>query len=315
MSGLTANRRLLACFAASVALHAAATGVVTLRDGLGAPDPVAFDAPSAHKTPPVLGDAVGNAASIDWIGFDSPLRHIAPESLANQAALALNAGERAPSVRPAAPAPEPLDSAAEAASEEQRPPAAAIQLQPREAGDLPAILEDARALAPIFAQLRAAILARALRPLPDSPPVPAEPRVEAPPASSPPAPPAGALADPGAPSDRESPAASREPVADVRLQAGRVVSAAGLEIRTRKPRFETLTRLVANPRNPIVRISFNREGLVANVELLESSTVQAVDDPVVAAVYNWTAAGEPLLKLREGDPDATVDVVIRILLR
>src|SRR5690606_25128340 len=91
--------------------------------------------------------------------------------------------------------------------------------------------------------------------------------------------------------------------------------ASGLEIRTRKPQFETLTRLVSNPRNPVVRISFNRLGRVANVELLESSRVTAVDDPVVTAVYNWTAAGEPLLKLPESDPNATVEVVIRLLPR
>lgn len=315
MSGFTANRRLAACFVASVALHAAATGVVTLQDRFGAPSPASSHARFPENKPPVLGDAVGASASIDWIGFDSPRRHVAPESLVNQAALALNAGERAPSIQTPAPAPEPSSSAADAASQEQPPPAAAIQLEPTEAGDLPALLGDVRALAPLFAQFRAAILAQAMRPLPDSPPAPEQPRIEAPPAPSPPARPAGALADPGVPSDRESPAASREPVVDVRLQAGRVVSAAGLEIRTRRPHFETLTRLVAHPRNPIVRISFNRGGLVGNVELVESSAVAAVDDAVVAAVYNWTAAGDPLLKLPEGDPDATVDVVIRILLR
>jgi len=312
--------RLPACILASLALHAATAAIVAHRqDGRTAAAAVSKP-PKPASEPPILGDAAG-AASIDWIGFESPNPHIAPESEVNRPALAINAGPVAPPVPPAPPAAAAAAPSPAPAAEQPVPePAGGIRLDAVEASDITLAAADQPALGSLFDQLRAMMAAQAQRP-PESRPLEQartepQPRpVEAQPAPTPPAPQAGAADDPGAPSDREAAAASREPVAEVRLQSGHVVSASGLEIRTRKPQFETLTRLISNPANPVVRISFNRLGRVANVELLESSRYSAVDDPVVTAVYNWTAAGEPLLKLPQSDPNATVDVVIRILLR
>lgn len=322
MRGSGTNRRLVACLAASIAIHAAGTAIVAYQHRASSDALAMAHRPPLDKKPPELGEAAGSTASIDWIGFESPLKHNAAESEINQAALALNAGPLSPITDPLPPAPAQPDAPAETAAppevpteEAEAPPAAALRLDPAEHGDMPIALRGDRMLGSIMAQLRAAIAAQA-RPTPEAEPAPPQPpRAEAAPTPAPPTPPAGAAADPGAPSDSESDAASREPDAEAPLTSGAVVSAAGLEITTRKPHFETLTRLTTRPRNPLVRISFNRSGYAAAVELLESSGFSGVDDPIVTAVYNWTAAGEPLLKLPANDPEATVDVTIRILLR
>lgn len=121
-------------------------------------------------------------------------------------------------------------------------------------------------------------------------------------------------AAPGERSERESNAVSRETAIEVR--PGRPAAAEGLEIITRRPEFSRVTRLMAAPaRNPRLRVTFDREGLVRNVEFIESTGIRDVDDPVQHAVYRWTARGRALAELPASDPRAGVTITVTILLR
>jgi hypothetical protein len=121
-------------------------------------------------------------------------------------------------------------------------------------------------------------------------------------------------AAPGERSERESNAVSRETAIEVR--PGRPAAAEGLEIITRRPEFSRVTRLMAAPaRNPRLRVTFDREGLVRNVEFIESTGIRDVDDPVQHAVYRWTARGRALTELPASDPRAGVTITVTILLR
>ncbi|MBX3402919.1 MAG: hypothetical protein KF699_05835 [Phycisphaeraceae bacterium] len=119
---------------------------------------------------------------------------------------------------------------------------------------------------------------------------------------------------PGERSERESNAVSREMAIEVR--PGRPAAAEGLEIITRRPEFSRVTRLMAAPaRNPRLRVTFDREGLVRHVEFIETTGIRDVDDPVQHAVYRWTARGRALSELPLGDPRAGVTITVTILLR
>lgn len=121
-------------------------------------------------------------------------------------------------------------------------------------------------------------------------------------------------AAPGERSERESNAVSREMAIEVR--PGRPAAAEGLEIITRRPEFSRVTRLMAAPaRNPRLRVTFDREGLVRNVEFIEATGIRDVDDPVQHAVYRWTARGRALAELPATDPLAGVTITVTILLR
>ncbi len=119
---------------------------------------------------------------------------------------------------------------------------------------------------------------------------------------------------PGEKSDRESDAASLEEAVEIRF--GRPAAAKGLEIVTRRPEFSRVTRLtVYPPNNPRLKVTFNREGRVAQATFLEPTGITEVDSPVLHAVYRWTAKGEALSKLSKDDPKAGVTINVTILLR
>lgn len=113
--------------------------------------------------------------------------------------------------------------------------------------------------------------------------------------------------------------ADRESVASAVITAdkddlGKPLAARGLEIKTVRPRFTQYTRLTAAPRDPVLRVYFDRNGKVQKVEVLRSSGIPDVDRPVLDAIYQWRAVGEQLGSLREGDPPATLPVEFKILL-
>jgi hypothetical protein len=114
-------------------------------------------------------------------------------------------------------------------------------------------------------------------------------------------------------SDKESDAASLEEAVNVR--PGRPAAARGLDIITRRPVFTTLTTLTTWPENPVVRLTFNRRGRVSKVEWIRRSGYPSVDEPVLNALYAWTARGQAINDLSEDDADAGVSVVVRVILR
>lgn len=120
----------------------------------------------------------------------------------------------------------------------------------------------------------------------------------------------------GARDDRESDAASRTEIVD-RRRLGQVIAARGLQLRTVRPQWGLTTLATASPRNPTLVIHFNRAGRVTRAGFIrgQGTGYVAVDEPLLNAVYQWTATGEELLRLPEGDTTATVTIELRIMLR
>lgn len=114
-------------------------------------------------------------------------------------------------------------------------------------------------------------------------------------------------------SDKEADATSLTEAVDVR--PGRPAAAQGLDITTRRPVFTTLTTLTTWPENPVVRLTFNRHGRVSRVEWVRRSGYPSVDEPVLNALYAWTARGRAIQDLPADDPEAGVSIVVRVILR
>jgi hypothetical protein len=115
----------------------------------------------------------------------------------------------------------------------------------------------------------------------------------------------------GAQSDRESDATSAIDVPREHWQLGRPLAARGLEIKPRRPDVTILTSLTAWPRNPLCRITFQRDGVPKKAELLRNTGDSRVDAAIEASLYRWRAAGKPLEALKDGD---TIDVTIRLVI-
>ncbi|MBC7835371.1 MAG: hypothetical protein H7Y88_09770 [Phycisphaerales bacterium] len=113
-------------------------------------------------------------------------------------------------------------------------------------------------------------------------------------------------------SDRESDATSTE--ATIEIRPGKPAAGQGLDIRTKRPEFSKFTRLTAAPRNPELRLKFDRRGKVVSAVFLVRSGYKDVDEPVLNAVYLWTAKGEALARLPD-DPTAGLSIRVRIVLR
>lgn len=112
-------------------------------------------------------------------------------------------------------------------------------------------------------------------------------------------------------SDRDSDPSSTVDVPREQWQLGRPLAAHGLELKTVRPQFTTLTLLTASPGNPICEIHIDRRGIPKLVKLLRGSGDRRVDDAMTASLYRWRAAGERLKALRE---DETVVVRMKLIL-
>lgn len=99
------------------------------------------------------------------------------------------------------------------------------------------------------------------------------------------------------------------------FKPGMPLTGKGIRIRTVVPRFSTTTRLTAVPRNPVVVIRFNRAGRVVKAEFEnnQGTGYRDVDEPLLDAVYRWTAAGEQLNRIPAGTNE-TLTFRIRYLL-
>lgn len=119
---------------------------------------------------------------------------------------------------------------------------------------------------------------------------------------------------PGEKSERESDATSLKDPINVRL--GRPAAAEGLEIVTKRPEFSVTTQLTSYPsRNPRLKVTFNRDGRVSKAQFIEPTGLSDIDDPVLHAVYRWTARGEALSKLPAENKQAGLSITVTILLR
>ena len=119
---------------------------------------------------------------------------------------------------------------------------------------------------------------------------------------------------PGTTSDAESTAVSTQPLID--FKPGMPLTGKGIRIRTVVPRFSTTTQLTAMPRNPVIVIRFNRAGRVVKAEFegLEGTGYSGIDEPLLDAVYRWTAVGEQLNRLPANSKE-TISFRIRYLLK
>lgn len=122
---------------------------------------------------------------------------------------------------------------------------------------------------------------------------------------------------PGFAADAEADAAAIREAIDVRMTPGRVLAAAGLQITTVRPQWSIVTRAMALPRNPVVRVVFGRGGNVLFAEFVNGQNTgdAAVDGPLIDAIYRWRAKGERLAALSPTDPRAGLTMSFRIILR
>jgi hypothetical protein len=250
-----------------------------------------------------LGIAASTADTLTWLGYEKPTQHAAPRSTTEQSAMAI--AEPGPRnavpgrVEPTPPLP------VEAARREQVRQSAQVA-----AG---AIAAARQRLAQVSEELTRRLVAaeQAAKVPPLEPPKP-----EAAPAATVQS--GGGGGTPGPRANKESNAVSIKDAPTVR--PGQVVAAQGLEIRTVEPRWSTTTLMTLRPRNPTVLITFWKDGKVKEVQWVrEGERVcdtgsTEVNQPLLAALYAWTATGKPLDELDPKDPGASVTIMMTVIL-
>jgi hypothetical protein len=118
--------------------------------------------------------------------------------------------------------------------------------------------------------------------------------------------------DPGEKADKEADATSIKQA--LVYHNGRVRAGEGVDIKTVRPEFSSFTVLTALPRAPVVEISFTTKGKVKSVRMLQSSGYKDVDEPILNAVWAWTAKGKKLDALAKQYPNAVLKLSVRMLL-
>ena len=252
------------------------------------------------------------AATMTWLGFAEPTRHEARQAVTEQSPFTLKPGETeaAPVAPPPAPKPQPTLPA------QAITPPAPHQAQPapeaRAALD-PALSDLGRRLLDTVRQL-----AKETAAPPPAAPASPSPREAPQQVRSTPAPSQPTPGKPGIASDRESIATALKDAPVVR--PGQVVASKGLEIATREARWTITTLMTRRPRNPTVSITFGRDGRVKRADFVSeggrrySTGYDDVDQPLLNAIFSWTARGEPLRALPTNDPEAGVTIVLTIVL-
>jgi TonB family protein len=108
-------------------------------------------------------------------------------------------------------------------------------------------------------------------------------------------------------SDREADPASAQPAP---VRPGAVKTGRGLELKTVRPNFGIVARVSSIPRNPVVSITFDREGKVTNARIRRSSGYPNVDGPILNSLYKWRAEGP---RLEEADGPITIRMTIVLM--
>jgi len=290
-----------------------------------------------------LGIEESKVASIAWLGVeDQELKGIAEPSTVEQAALSTNPGDASvPAESAQTPPPIPEQMQAQAPQEPQPeaepieetsptepvtlPPPPALEITPSPTPKTEIVepapeQEQSEPQAEQSAKPEQAPTETAPEPEPKREPTEPQPELISPPTPTP-----TQLTSPGLPGEL----ARREAVATAIREADDVVydkmnrplSAHGLEIQPKAPQYPLSVRNAALPSNAIVLIRFDRAGKVRSADFLVSADgkkrydtgQREVDAPLMAAIYQWTAKGKPLLELDPLDPDATFEVPMRIL--
>jgi len=330
---LAPNRPLLTGAGVSLLLHVAAAMALGInvpgfwaspgRD-LGSADLPTPVAPEPPRVRP--GIERSKEVTINWLGFERPTTHEAALSTVEQAALSPESpgvpvdADSVPRPTTMVAAPPPADTPSEAAS----PAPAPVEATPVLASDRPAVDSDPK----VAAEERVVLAPVVGPPLPPAeaaeaspeapPPATAEPRPQPTPQAQPSEQPAPPAPTPGVEasieSTKESPATSTKPPLDV--SPGQPVAAEGLDIETVRPRWTLVTRMTALPRNPVVRVTFSKDGKVSRAEFLpgKNTGYADVDGPLLDAIYRWRAKGKALDEIPEDDKDAGVTLEFRLVL-
>jgi hypothetical protein len=120
---------------------------------------------------------------------------------------------------------------------------------------------------------------------------------------------------PGEKSDAESIATSTVP--SLNFRPGTPLAGEGVRVRTVAPKFSITSRVASRPRNPVLELTFSREGKVVAGKFVEGRTsgYEDIDGPILDAAMRWTATGKKLQELTASDPKATFVVRITYLLQ
>lgn len=227
-----------------------------------------------------------------WLGFKEATEHAGPVSKVEQSAMTPLPGGP---VQPSPPAPQ--TAAAPQLSQPAAPTITATQLQETP----PAITGVGQRPK---SEVRTAAAQDPTKPTPKQP-------ASAPPGSS------GASGSPGAQSDKEAMASAIKKAPKVVI--GKVLAAEGLDIQTREPKLGISTTLLRRAANPTVQITFGadgkvvRAGFATNGPLIYNTGFDDVDQPLMSAIYTWTARGKHLAELTSKDPNGEVTILITIL--
>jgi hypothetical protein len=92
---------------------------------------------------------------------------------------------------------------------------------------------------------------------------------------------------------------------------GKPLAAQGLEVKPRRPTLTILTSLTSWPRNPVVRVAFDRAGVPKKATILRTTGDSRIDSAIEACLYRWRASGKKLDALLEGE---TVDLTFHLLI-
>lgn len=351
------SRRLWLAAGLSPLLHLLGAAVVvsagagTLRSEPSDPEHSEPPSPEERTTP--LGIERSKAATITWIGFETPTEHAARQAETEQPALTLDAPAQPPqpphpptpqaqaterppieSERPTTevverePAEEPVESATpeevataepvpdpvpEPADEPTPDPLAVPVPEASEAGLMPVI----EALLARFVVAPPPAQREAEEAAEQTPP-PAQESAQATPTapapSSPPPPPPPGLSEKNAePSLKAADAVSL--TKPVIVRPGRPAAAEGLEIQTRHLRLSLYTQVITESTRARVVATFNREGRVTKVEWVKRTGNKDVDEPILDCVFSWRAKGRALEDIPAGDPKAGVAIPFEIIVR
>lgn len=313
---MTTRWPLAAALVASLAIHLAA-GVLIVSPWFHArpnADSQAAIEPMLAITPtiPRLGIERSKAVTVTWVGFETPSEHQAQDSEVEQAALSPAPGlAQLAASDPAPPTPTP-----QPAPPVQQPQPAEAQPSPTPAQpSRPSIPMDA--FAPVAITPPTPVVAASVQP--DPAPTPADepkPQLEEATAPTAPATPSQvATGRPGIEDQRESDASALEK--PLKYTPGKPIAAEGIEITTVRPDFGTTARMLANPQDPLVVIDFKSDGHVHRARFARSgirvlSTGNPyVDGAILDAIYRWTAKGDAIDELPEGQ---TLTYSVQLLL-
>jgi len=269
---------------ASVIVHLL-VALALLRGGV---DPARIADAAERATPleiPIkLGIERSQAITPNWLGFEIPEPHVASPATVSQSELTRAQGDA-------------RDNLARAF-------AAQVQAATTQT------LSDARAMLEAFRAELVRAQAEAMNdrqaeptPTAETPP---KPTIEPTPIPKP----AEDNEQDGSPGKKDTRAADAVslPTEVRRTELGDVVAAQGLKINTTRMHLTDLQRSMGRPPSPLVEIFFDHTGRVfrARIPSGRGSGRSDIDQALINAIYEWTAEGEKIEALEEGDPPLLV---------